>query len=63
MQKISVFLESEDKARAAIELLWNTWGIRGEIEMVPLEGQYKLDIISEKDLSSQQLEKLPGKRA
>ena len=63
MQKISVFLESEDKARDAIELLWNTWGIRGEIEMVPLEGQYKLDIISEKDLSSQQLEKLPGKRA
>lgn len=63
MQKFSLMLESEEKAREVVDLLWNTWGVRGEIELVPLEGQFKLDIIAEKDLTNQQLEKLPGKRA
>ncbi|PSR20435.1 MAG: hypothetical protein C7B45_15010 [Sulfobacillus acidophilus] len=62
MQKFSLLLESEEQARTAMDLLWNTWGVRGEIEMVPLEGQFKLHVIAEKDLTAQQLEKLPGKR-
>jgi hypothetical protein len=62
MQKFSLLLESEEQARGAMDLLWNTWGIRGEMEMVPLEGQFKLHVIAEKDLTAQQLEKLPGKR-
>lgn len=63
MQKFSLQLESEQQAREVMNLMWNTWGVRGEMELVPLEGQYKLHVIAEKDLTAQQLEKLPGKRA
>lgn len=63
MQKFSLLLESESQAHDAMELLWNTWGIRGEIELVPMEGQYKLHVIAETDLSAQQFETLPGKRS
>ena len=63
MQKFSLMLESEDKAREAVDLLWNTLGVRGEIELMPLEGQYKIHVIAEKDLTAQQFEKLPGKRS
>ncbi|MCY0877850.1 MAG: hypothetical protein OWU84_02750 [Firmicutes bacterium] len=63
MQKFSLLLDSEEKAREVIDLLWNRWGVRGEIELMPMEGQYKLDVITEKDLTNQQIEKLPGKRA
>ncbi len=62
MQKFSILVETEAEARDAVHLLWDTWGVRGEIELVPMDGRYKLDIIAEKDLTSQQLEKLPGKR-
>ena len=63
MQKFSLVVDSESKAREAIDLIWNTWEVRGEIELVPWEGQFKLYVIAEKDLSPQQLEKLPGKRS
>lgn len=63
MQKFSLLLESEAKAREALDLLWNAMGVRGEIELVPMEGQYKVHVISEKDLTPQELEKLPGKRS
>ncbi|MCL5116366.1 MAG: hypothetical protein M1272_04365 [Firmicutes bacterium] len=63
MQKFSLLLDSEDQAREVMELLWNSWGVRGEMELVPLEDRFKLDVITEKDLTNQQLEKLPGKRA
>lgn len=63
MQKFSLMLESEDTAREAVDLLWNTLGVRGEIELMPLEGQYKIHVIAEKDLTPQQFEKLPGKRS
>jgi hypothetical protein len=63
VQKFSLLLESEEKAREVIDLLWNRWGVRGEVELVPLDGQYKVDVITEKDLTNQQMEKLPGKRA
>lgn len=62
MQKFSVLLETEDQAREVMNLLWNTWGIRGEMELVPMDGQFKLDVVSEKDLTTQQVEALPGKR-
>lgn len=62
MQKFSLLVDSEDEARECVRLLWDEWGMRGEIELVPLEGQYKVDVVSEKDLTTAQLEKLPGKR-
>lgn len=63
MQKWSLLFESEQLAQETVELLWDRWGVRGEIELVPLEGQFKLDIIAETDLTGQQIEQLPGKRA
>lgn len=63
MQKFSLLLESEEKAREVMDLLWNTWGVRGEMELLPMDGQYKLDVVSQKDLTPQQMENLPGKRA
>lgn len=62
MQKFSILVETEAEARDAVQLLWDTWGVRGEIELVPMDGRYKLDVIAEKDLTSQQMDKLPGKR-
>ncbi|NMP22842.1 hypothetical protein [Sulfobacillus harzensis] len=62
MQKFSLMLDSEQAAREVMDLLWDKWGVRGEMELVPMEGHYKLDVVSEKDLSPQQMEKLPGKR-
>ncbi|MDA8207272.1 MAG: hypothetical protein M0Z36_14515 [Thermaerobacter sp.] len=62
MQKFSVQFDSERQAREVMDLLWNTWGVRGEVEFMPLQGQFKLHVIAEKDLTAQQLEKLPGKR-
>ncbi len=63
MQQFSLVLESKDEAHEVVSMLWNKLNIRGEIEVIPLEDKVKLDVISEKDLTPQQLEKLPGKRA
>ncbi|CAB1128637.1 conserved protein of unknown function [Candidatus Hydrogenisulfobacillus filiaventi] len=66
MQQFSLLLESEAEARAVMARLWDKMKVRGEIQMVPMavEGRtaYKLDVITEKDLTPAQLEKLPGKR-
>lgn len=62
MQKFSLLLDSEDQARDVMRMMWNDWGIRGEMEMVPMDGRYKLDVVSEQDLTTQQFESLPGKR-
>jgi hypothetical protein len=63
VQKFSLQLESQEQARELLDLLWDSWGVKGEIELVPMEGQCKLHVIAEKDLTAQQLEKLPGKRS
>ncbi|MHB1953608.1 MAG: hypothetical protein ACYCOU_07625 [Sulfobacillus sp.] len=63
MQQFSLLLESREEADQVVSMLWDKLSIRGEIEVIPLEGKVKLDVISEKDLTPQQLEKLPGKRA
>ncbi len=63
MQKFSLIVDSESKAQEAIDLIWEQWGVRGEIELVPLDDQLRLHIIAEQDLSAQQLDKLPGKRS
>ncbi|MDA8192428.1 MAG: hypothetical protein M0Z53_00325 [Thermaerobacter sp.] len=62
MQKFSLVLESFEKAEQATDLLWRQMGVRGEIEVIPLNGQVKVDVVSEKELTAAQLEKLPGKR-
>lgn len=63
LQKFSLWLDTKEEAEAATDLLWNKLGVRGEIAMIPLEGKFKLDVITEKDLTAQQMEKLPGKRS
>lgn len=63
MQKFSLMLESQNQAEEVLHLIWDTWGVRGEIEVVPMEEQYKVHVIAEKDLSVQQLDKLPGKKS
>lgn len=63
MQKFSLVVESEQECQDVIDQLWNRLGVRGELEVIPMEGKIKMDIISEKDLTAQQMEKLPGKRA
>ncbi|AEJ39248.1 hypothetical protein TPY_1058 [Sulfobacillus acidophilus TPY] len=63
MQQFSVILESREQALEVVDLLWNRWGVRGEIGILPLDGHVKVDVVSEKDLTPQQLDKLPGKRA
>lgn len=63
MQQFSLVLGSREEANDLVFTLWNKMNIRGEIEVIPLEDKVKLDVISEKDLTPQQLEKLPGKRA
>jgi hypothetical protein len=43
--------------------LWDKLGVRGEIQVRRLDGKYRIDVISERDLAPSQLEKLPGKHA
>lgn len=62
MQKLSLVVSSLDEARSVVELMWNEWGIRGEIEVIPMDGQVKIDVISEQDMTDLQLASLPGKR-
>lgn len=62
MQQLGLILDSQEEADRAIDLLWNTLGVRGEIFVIPMDDKIKLDVISEQDLSIAQLDKLPGRR-
>jgi hypothetical protein len=62
VQQFSLVVESKAKARELIALMWDTWGVRGEIALIPLTEQVKVDVISEKEIAAAQLDKLPGKR-
>ncbi len=60
MQKFSLMVGTEEEVSSAITLIWRTLGVRGEVGVVPLEGKYKIDVISEADLTPLQISQLPG---
>jgi ferredoxin-NADP reductase len=62
MQHFSLTVDTEDQVREVMERLWNHLRIRGEVQIRPLDGKFRLDVISERDLTPAQLERLPGKR-
>jgi hypothetical protein len=55
-------VDSRDAAIALKDMIWDQFGVRGEVELIPQEHEkYRVNVISEKTLSTSQLEKLPGK--
>jgi hypothetical protein len=62
MQYFSLTVDTEDQVRDVMDRLWNILRIRGEVQIRPLDGKFRLDVISERDLTAAQLERLPGKR-
>ena len=61
MQQFSVMVSSESEAEEALTIIWHTLKVRGEIELIPMEAKFRVDVISERDLTASQIEKLPGK--
>jgi hypothetical protein len=61
VQHFSLVVE-ESGLQEALDRLWDKLQVRGEVMARPMDGKFRLDIISERDLTSAQLEKLPGKR-
>jgi hypothetical protein len=66
MQRLALLFDSEAEALEAVSHLWERLKIRGEIEVVPVGSAehpaFRVDVVSERDLSPAQVEKLPGKR-
>ncbi|OLZ10559.1 hypothetical protein [Sulfobacillus thermosulfidooxidans] len=62
MQHLIFAVDSLEAAMELKDMLWEQLEVRGEVELIPQEhSKYRLNVISEKTLSTQQLEKLPGK--
>ena len=62
MQHLIFSVDSHEEALELKNLLWNRFDVRGEVELIPQEhSKYRINVISEKSLSAQQLDKLPGK--
>jgi hypothetical protein len=62
MQHFSLTVDTEGQLQEAMARIWDKMGIRGEVQVRRLDGKYRLDIISERDLTAAQMERLPGKR-
>lgn len=63
MQHFGVLVDNESQLNDVLTRLWDKWEVRGEIQVRRLDGKLKIDVISERDLSPTQLDKLPGKRS
>jgi hypothetical protein len=61
VQHFSLVVDKEG-LDAAIDQIWNRLKVRGELQVRPMDGKFRIDVISERDLSAAQLDKLPGKR-
>jgi hypothetical protein len=61
MQKFSISVNSEEELEKAVETIWQTLGVRGEIGVIPMEGKFKIDVISETDLTPLEIAQVPGK--
>ncbi len=53
-------VDSQNAAKEAVDLIWNQLRVRGELSIVPLDGKIKIDLISEKELTAAQVQKVPG---
>lgn len=63
MQHLTFGVDSLAEANQLKDILWDTYRVRGEVELIPQEhSKYRVNVISEKDLTPAQLEKLPGKQ-
>ncbi len=63
MQRVSITVDQESERQQVMDLLWHQFGIRGEVQVRPLDGRFRLDIIAERDLTADELARLPGKHA
>ncbi|MCL5967409.1 MAG: hypothetical protein M1516_01990 [Firmicutes bacterium] len=63
MQHFSITVDTKEQLEDVKTRLWDKLGVRGEIQVRRLDGKYRIDVISERDLAPSQLEKLPGKHA
>lgn len=63
MQRLSITVEQESERERIVELLWHRFAVRGEVHVRPSDGRFRLDIIAERDLTPDELARLPGKHA
>ncbi len=63
VQHFSITVDTKEQLEDVKTRLWDKLGVRGEIQVRRLDGKYRIDVISERDLAPSQLEKLPGKHA
>ena len=62
MQHLTFSVDSHQKAIELKDMIWDQIGVRGEVELIMQEHEkYRVNVISEKALTTAQLEKLPGK--
>lgn len=63
LQHLTFGVDSLTEAQNLKNILWDSYEVRGEVEIIPQEhDKYRVNVISEKDLTPSQLEKLPGKQ-
>ncbi|MCL4318574.1 MAG: hypothetical protein M1596_01555 [Firmicutes bacterium] len=62
MQHLTFSVDSHQKAIELKDMIWDQIGVRGEVELIMQEhDKYRVNVISEKALTTAQLDKLPGK--
>ncbi len=61
MQKFHLVVNTEEEAQRAVATIWQSLKVRGEVGMFPLDGKFRIDVISESDLTPLQISQLPGK--
>ena len=61
MQKFSLMLDSQGDVKQALEKVWHTLRVRGEVAVIPMDGKFRVDVISESDLTPLEVSQLPGK--
>lgn len=61
MQHFSITVDTPAQLEDLKTRLWDKMGVRGELQVRRLDGKYRVDVISERDIPQSQLDKLPGK--
>ncbi len=61
MEKFSIMARSVEEAQKTVTTIWETLKVRGEVAVIPMEGKFKIDVISETALTPLELSQLPGK--
>lgn len=63
MQRVSITVDREAECRQIVDRIWGEFGVRGEVQVRRLgaDGKFRIDVIAERDLTTEEWNQIPGK--